>query len=75
MGTLANIIILIASVLNFVNWNFNNMIKKEFNIFLENLDNDEILISNENILHLPSPVKKWLYYSNIVEKKSITKFL
>ncbi|MDN5204147.1 hypothetical protein QQ008_22330 [Fulvivirgaceae bacterium BMA10] len=70
-GTIANIIVIIASVLGYGEWKFNKTVTNELASLLpENLTEPKI-ISPNTISHLPSTVQNWLQFSKVIEKKQV----
>ena len=71
-GTLDNIIILIAAILSFTNDRFENSYRKDVteNLLHNNNINKEIL-TEQDIFHLPLPVKKYLHYTGVINKPKV----
>ena len=71
-GTIANIIILLASIIGFSSFNFKNKIKEERIELFNNsqLENEEI-ISSETLEGLPTIVQKWLTNTGVVGKQTV----
>jgi hypothetical protein len=71
-GTIANVIVAIASIAAYGNWSFNNMVKKEVNNMLsENGTAAAKVVTKDMLAHLPLPVQTWLLHSGIVGKPQI----
>lgn len=66
-GTVANIIILIVCVSDFSTYKFNTMVESESKHILQNIKAKKIPIISENdVLHLPQIVQKWMLNSSAV---------
>ena len=72
-GTIANVIILLAAIISYSNFNFKHKIKQERVELFENaqLENQEI-ISEEMLEGLPSIIQKWLINSGVIGKRPIS---
>jgi len=72
-GTIANVIILIATIIGYSSFNFERKIKEERITLFENsqLKNQDI-VTEEALLDLPTIVRKWLTNSGIIGKKLIS---
>ncbi|WP_191858944.1 ferric reductase-like transmembrane domain-containing protein [Hanstruepera ponticola] len=72
-GTIANVIILLATVIGYSSFNFKEKIKEERITLFENSQpkNQEIL-TEETLLDLPPIVQKWLTNSGIIGKQLIS---
>ena len=72
-GTLPNIIILVASIISFGDYNFQKLIQLEKNHILShnNISSDKV-ISENDIIDLPGPVQKWLSHSGVIGKPYIS---
>jgi hypothetical protein len=69
-GTLANALILIVSLSSYAIFQFDNMVEKETNEILQGIQNKALPIISENdILHLPKIVQKWLINSGVIGQK------
>ena len=67
-GTLANIIILMASLIGYGEFQFNRMVCNESQEILKNLNLEQsIHIKEDDIKHLPTIIQKWLTSSGILE--------
>jgi len=72
-GTIANLIILIAALLAYLNNDFKNLIEQErVEIFEKSSKYDGTIFSSEDITGLPAIVQKWLNYSGIIGKPKIS---
>ncbi|PQV50462.1 hypothetical protein CLV33_102324 [Jejuia pallidilutea] len=71
-GTIANIIIIVASYYAYSNYKFNTMVKTETAQILQNLniENTNTVLEKE-ILHLPEIIQKWMLNSGVVGKENI----
>jgi len=72
-GTVANVIILLATIIGYSSFNFNHKIKGERISLFENsqLKNQEI-VTEKALLDLPPIVQKWLTNSGIIGKELIS---
>lgn len=70
-GTIANIIILIPLITGFAFWNFNAQINTETKELLAENKSEQKIITEEMIQDLPSPVQRWLRYSEVIGKEQI----
>ena len=72
-GSIANAIILLASVAAYSNFSFNSMIKQErATLFNTSASLHNKLVSAEDIANLPMPVQQWLTSSGIIGKPAIS---
>ncbi len=73
-GTVANVIILLATIIGYSSFNFKHKIKGERISLFENsqLKNQEI-VTEKALLDLPAIVQKWLTNSGIIGKQLISK--
>lgn len=71
-GTVANIIILLVCIPAYGNYAFNKMAGNETASLLQGIstDNDSI-VTEEDLTHLPETVQKWLHNSGILAKKKM----
>lgn len=71
-GTIANVIILLATIMGFSSFNFKNKIKEERIELIKNsqLENKEI-ISSETLDGLPTIVQKWLTNCGVVGTQTV----
>jgi hypothetical protein len=71
-GTIANLIILIALIIGYAGYHFNNKIKSERIALFENAHiTNHTIVTQEAISKLPPIVQKWLTNSGVVGKTSI----
>ena len=71
-GTLANVIILSATIIGYSSFNFKQNIKAERISLFENAKfEDQDIITEEDLVGLPPIIKKWLIQSGITDKQSI----
>lgn len=72
-GTIANVIVLLATVLAYSNYSFKNLINKERVALFNNSEaiNDEI-IHIDNISHVPTVIQNWLTISGVLGKPYIS---
>lgn len=71
-GTVANIIILIPTILGYGTFTSNNMVNNELKLLSSNYKTTSKILSEKDITNLPPLIKKWLKNSNIIGKKEIT---
>lgn len=72
-GTIANVIILLATVIAYSTFQFKNKVSEERKQIYENSKNiDQKIITEESILSLPKTVQKWLITSGVVGKEPIS---
>ncbi|QSX09191.1 hypothetical protein J0B03_03740 [Alkalibacter rhizosphaerae] len=71
LGTVPNVILLIAVILGMAFWNFNNQVAKETTAILAQNQMQANPITAEQIQDLPEPVKRWLQHSGILEADPI----
>lgn len=74
-GTIANLIILTASIIAFSTWNYFNHYQNDVKISLKKIDysqNSEL--TESDIQHLPDPVKRYLRYTGSVGKPKVKNF-
>ncbi len=64
-GTIVNVIILIAAIVGYADWNFNRMVKKEVSSLLALPERSSVEIRIGNFEKLPTVVQKWLTYSGV----------
>lgn len=71
-GTIANVIIIGATIIAFSTFRFNNKVREEREHILENSKHiDQKIVTQEAILRLPLVVQKWLACSGVIGKKTI----
>lgn len=71
-GTVTNIIILLVSISAFVTDRFNIRVEKESKQILQNIKAENLPISSENdILHLPKILQKWIINSGAIGKPKV----
>lgn len=71
-GTIANLIILSAIVINYSSWNFENDYKRDVAQSMTYLGNiPPEIISENDLAHLPDPVQKYLHYVGVVGRPKI----
>jgi hypothetical protein len=68
-GTIANIIVLIPSVIGYGFWNFNRMVDRELESLLAVPASEKRVLTGEMISGVPPAVRKWLERSNVVGKE------
>jgi hypothetical protein len=74
-GTIANLIILIVSVIGNFEIRFKNIYKNEVKIGLEQgINLPEKILTEANLLDLPEPIKKYIRYTGFVGKPKINNF-
>jgi hypothetical protein len=71
-GTIANSIILIAAILGFTSYRFENSYRKDVKEnLLYNTDIVKELVTEQDLIHLPLPVQKYLRYAGVVNKPKV----
>src|SRR4051812_47022682 len=66
-GTIANVLVLIASIAAYASWSFNNMVEKDVsNMLSENRVTSSKVVTKDMLAHLPQPVQTWLLQSGMV---------
>lgn len=71
-GTIANIIILVASLIAYSSYKFKNGIKKERIALFDQSENiQNKIVSTEDIAALPQAVQRWLNYSGVIGKPMV----
>jgi hypothetical protein len=70
-GTIANIIILIATIVSFGNWQFQTMVRREIKSFNTITSGEKRILTNDMLDTLPTVVQKWLKRSNVTGKEMI----
>lgn len=74
-GTIANIIILIISIIGYGTWNFRANFKNEVIKSLNQTDPESIsLLTESDISLLPEPVKKYIRYTGAINKPKVKNF-
>lgn len=72
-GTIANIIILAATIIGFSTFNFKQKVKEErVRMFEKSTLGNEEIVTEKAIVDLPAVVQKWLTHSGIVGKESVS---
>ena len=73
-GTVANVIILLATIIGYSSFNFKQQIKAErIGLFENSQFKDREIITQEELVGLPTIVQKWLTNSGIIGKKAISR--
>lgn len=70
-GTIANIIILIMTIVGYGTWSFNNMVSRELPSLLPGSQVSAETVTEEKLSALPPVVEKWMRRSNVVGKSLI----
>ena len=74
-GTIANVLILLVTIIGFFQIKFKNEYKKEVKIRLEESRSSQKTILNEaDIAYLPEPVKKYIRYTGCINKPKMNNF-
>jgi hypothetical protein len=68
-GTIANVIVLVPSVVGFGFWNFNRMVDRELASLLSVPPLEKKVLTSEMIGGVPPVIRKWLERSNVVGKE------
>ena len=72
-GTIANLIILVATMLTYLNYDFENLIRQErTKLFEKSSKHDKTILSSEDLVGLPAIVQKWLNYSHVIGKAKVS---
>ncbi len=72
-GTVFNVIVLLAAIIGYSSFNFNNKIKGErISLFENSAFKKQEIVTEEALLYLPPIVQKWLSNSGIIGKKFIS---
>jgi len=71
IGTLPNVIILLACIIGWSNFNFKEKIKKEREVMFSKNKVGEIIDIEQSYNYLPVPVQKWLTNNQVFEKQKI----
>ena len=75
-GTIANIIILLTVVVGFGTWNFGYRYRSDVRQQLrQGVTGEDTLLTDEDIRHLPAPVKKYIYYTGVMNKPKVRNFI
>lgn len=70
-GTIANIIILMASIIGFATIQFGNSYKKDVSSAMEKTNFREVIMSGKDLAPLPEPVQTYLRYVGVVGKPKV----
>lgn len=74
-GTIANVIILVASVIGFSTWSYYNKYQDDVKSALQQKEYfQNSILTEADIQHLPEPVKKYLHYTGSVGKPKVNNF-
>lgn len=74
-GTIANVIMLLATVVGFSTWSFIREYRKEAAAGRELTSTiPDTIVTENDILHLPAPVQKYLHYTGVVGKPRVKNF-
>ncbi len=65
-GTWLNVLLLLAVVLNYSDWQFRLKGKREAQALLATENVNRELLTDDEIIHLPASVQKWLHHSGAV---------
>jgi hypothetical protein len=68
-GTVANIIVLVASIKSYGTWSFNGMVADELKTFSTITKVHHQVVSEEMISALPNAVQKWLKHANVLGRE------
>ncbi|GAA4446251.1 hypothetical protein GCM10023189_01180 [Nibrella saemangeumensis] len=72
VGTFANLIILVAAILGYGDWNFENRYEKDVNASLQRINpSDAELLTEADIQHLPPLVQQYLRYVGALNKPKV----
>jgi len=74
-GTIANVIILIASIIGYGTWSYYNSYKNDVKTALQQKEYfQNSILTEADMQHLPQPVKKYLRYTGSVGKPKVNNF-
>ncbi len=74
-GTIANSVILMVCLIGFSTWRYYHAFQNDVSAMLHKSSMASTdLVSEENISHLPEPVKKYLRYTGAIGKPKVTNF-
>ena len=74
-GTIANIIILVATITGYGTWAFSNKYKNEVTAYLKQaVSIPDSVLTETDIRNLPEPVKKYLHYTGAIGKPKVKNF-
>lgn len=72
-GTIPNIIIIIAVILSYAHFSFNQKVNDEISLLFQNVINEEkYIVTEDKIEHLPAPLQRWLKTTGIIGNQNIT---
>lgn len=72
-GTIANVIILLATIIGYSNFNFEHKIKRERKfLFEDSQPKNQEIIDRKSIEGLPPIIQKWLNHSGIIGSQNIS---
>ena len=72
-GTIVNLIILLVGISAYGTFKFNQMIQKESLTLLQNIDSTNTTHSrSKDIEHVPRIIKKWMQFSGVMNKQTIS---
>jgi len=74
-GTIANVIILLVSVVGFQSWKFEEKYRDDYTRGIERTQNSAIeILSKEDTRHLPALVREYLEYAGVINKPKVKNF-
>lgn len=73
-GTIANIFMLAIAIIGYGTWHFSNKYKSEVQSFLPQTVNADSFLTENDIQHLPEPVKTYIRYAGAVGKPKVNNF-
>lgn len=74
-GTIANVIILIASIIGYGTWSYYSKYQNDVkNVLQQEAHLQNSLLNETDIQHLPDPVKKYLRYTGSIGKPKVNNF-
>ena len=74
-GTIANVIILVVTIIGFFQIKFKNEYRNEVKIGLEQSKNlQKIVLTESEIAYLPEPIKKYIRYTGFIGKPIVNNF-
>lgn len=74
-GTVANVFLLLACIVGYGTWSFSNAYKQEVKKGLQqSLSNQDTLLTEQDMAHLPKTVQRYLRYTGAVGKPKVMNF-
>lgn len=73
-GTILNVVILLATIVGYAQWRFEHQCQRELARYLQRSDTTTALLTEQDIVHLPDPVKKYIRYTGSLNRPKISRF-